>query len=122
MKYIERVSAEEIFGKYSNIIAWGAGPLFQMNYRDYYYKLDFVIDGTGKKSGSYYKDIPIKDEKCLDDLHGKSLIIIYAIYEQQIIEQINQCRIENFDTIVYSLLDIKLKKGKLCDRNQCQKL
>lgn len=113
MKYMEKVQMDAIIGKYGTIIAWGTGPLFYMNYRKYYYDLDFIIDGTGKKSGSSYNDIPIKDEESLKNLKGKCLIIIYAIYEKEIIEQINKYNNGNIDTIIYSLLEIKLESGKV---------
>lgn len=113
MKYTKKVQIDEIIGRYDTIIAWGVGPLFYMNYKKYYFRLDFIIDGTGQKSGSYYNDIPIKGEESLENLQGKSLIIIYAIYEKQILEQINKYNSENIDIIIYPLLEIELESDNL---------
>lgn len=113
MKYITRTSFDKIKNKYDNIIGWGCGPLLLMNYSPALFKVDFLIDGTGKKCNTYYKGIKIKSSDSIGELQGKSLIIIYAIYEKEIIEQIDKYKNYNIDVIVYSLLDIRLDSGNL---------
>lgn len=110
MKYLNRVKIDEIMQKYQVIIAWGTGPIFQMNYRKEYFNIDILIDGTGKMCGEIYKGIEIKDESALDEINGKGLIIMYAIYEKEIVEQI-QRHLCDVDIIVYSLLDITFLNG-----------
>lgn len=51
MKYIKAIDIDDIRDKYKYIIGWGVGPLFQMNYNPYMFKLDAIIDGTGENKG-----------------------------------------------------------------------
>lgn len=111
MKYLQHTKINSIRNSYDHIIGWGTGPIFRMNYRPEYFKLDFLVDGTGKQAGQILFNIPIKDENALEGLDGKTLIIIYAIYEREIIGQIKSHLRENVDTIIYPLLDIDLEPG-----------
>ena len=95
-------------GKYDHIIAWGTGPIFQMSYRSDYFSLEFVIDGTGDRKGQCIHGVSVRDESDLDNLEGKILIVIYAIYEYEIIEQINKHSIPDVDTVIFPLLDVPL--------------
>lgn len=109
MKYLKHTKINSIRNSYDHIIGWGTGPIFKMNYRPEYYAVDFLVDGTGRQAGQTVFDIPIKDEKALDGLDGRTLIVIYAIYEREIIDQISSHLYENTDTIIYPLLDIDLE-------------
>lgn len=116
MKYIKRVEINEIINKYDNIIGWGVGPIFRLNYQPDYFKIDFLIDGTEKRIGEIIKGIEVLGRASLNNINSKSLIIIYAIYEKEIIEQIEQ--LENyspdvFDIIIYSLLNIRIDSNYL---------
>jgi FkbM family methyltransferase len=106
LKYITRTSLDDIRNKYTNIIGWGTGPLFFTNYRKDYFEIDFLIDGTGRMSGGHFKGIPIKKVESLKEVRGKSLIVIYTIYEKEIIEQLRDYEEKDIDLIIYSLLDI----------------
>ena len=111
LKYLQHTTIGSIQNKYDNIIGWGTGPIFKMNYREEFFLLDFMVDGTGKQVGENIFGIPIKDEKALDGLIGKTLIVIYAIYELEIIEQIKNHLGDSVDTIIYSLLDVDIEGG-----------
>lgn len=113
MKYLEHVDIKTIMDSYAHIIGWGTGPIFSMNYRTDYFPIDFLIDGTGKRAGTKLKGIPVKDEVALDEIEGKTLIVIYAIYEKEILEQISHHRHENIDTIIFPLLDVSLGDGRM---------
>jgi len=88
LKYLQHTKISSVRNEYDNIIGWGTGPIFKMNYRKEYFGLDFLVDGTGKQVGETIFDIPVKNENALDGLSGKTLIVIYAIYEHEIIGQI----------------------------------
>lgn len=111
MKYLTRTSFDKIKSKYDNIIGWGYGPLLFMNYSPFFFEMDFLVDGTGKKCGIYYKGIIIKSSDSIRKLQGQSLIIIYTIYEKEIVEQIGKYKNDNIDVIICSLLDIRLVSG-----------
>ena len=111
MKYLQHTKIECIRKKYDHIIGWGTGPIFRMNYRQDYFDLDFLVDGTGRQAGKSIFGIPIKDENALDGLPGKTLIVIYAIYEREIIGQIARHLGDDVDTIIYPLLDVDLGDG-----------
>lgn len=111
MKYLHHVKIDSIRYNYDNIIGWGVGPIFKMNYRKDFFLLDFIVDGTGKQVGQTVLDIPVKSENVLSSLTGKTLIVIYAIYEREIITQIQRHLSDDFDTIIYSLLDIDVEQG-----------
>lgn len=111
MRYLKRTEIGTIKDQYEKIIGWGTGPIFQMNYKPLYFDIDFLIDGTGKDVGKEYKGLKIKSESSLQTIQGRVLIIIYAIYESEILEQIKKYDQDNMDVIIYSLLDIKLENG-----------
>ena len=112
MRYLQHKNVQELSKEYDYIIGWGTGPIFRMNYRSYYYKLDFLIDGTEKTVGETMLGIEIKSPSYLCKISGKILIVIYAIYEAEIIEQILHYNADdNIHIIIYSMLDITLKNG-----------
>lgn len=111
LKYLQHTKIGSIKHKYDNIIGWGTGPIFRMNYRKEFLLLDFLVDGTGKQVGETIFGIRIKDEKALDELVGKTLIVIYSIYEREIIGQIKSHLSDNVDTIIYPLLDVDIEPG-----------
>lgn len=104
MKYTTVTNFEIIRQKYDCVIGWGTGPLFQMNYNPQLLNLDAVIDGTGKMVGQKICGVKVKDEGYLAQIEGKTLIILFAIYENEIINQINKYQ-KDIDTIVYALLE-----------------
>lgn len=104
MKYLNSVSLNDIRNKYDTIIAWGTGQILRENYRPAFYEVDYIIDGRGNDAGKSYRGIPIRDISLLGEVKGKILIVIYAIYEQQILQQIEAFDHGNIDTIIYPLL------------------
>lgn len=104
MKYLKRVLLSEIRDKYDTVVAWGTGHILRENYRPTYYAIDFIVDGRGNDAGKSYRGIPIRDISILGEAKGKILIVIYAIYEQQILQQIEAFDHGNIDTIIYPLL------------------
>ncbi|MGN1167882.1 MAG: FkbM family methyltransferase [Lachnospiraceae bacterium] len=104
MKYTTVTNFEKIRQKYSCVIGWGTGPLFQMNYNPQLLNLDAIIDGTGKMVGQKICGIKVKDESYLSHIEGKTLIILFAIYENEIIDQIKKYQ-KDIDLIVYALLE-----------------
>lgn len=111
MKYLKRTKLEKIQNKYDAVIGWGTGPIFRMNYKNDYYPMDFVIDGTGKMAGQKCKGIEIKAPDSLSGVSGNILIVIYAIYENEILKQLSVFDQGQIDVIIYSLLDIELPNG-----------
>lgn len=107
MKYLYKTHFEKIKDKYDQVIAWGCGPLFQMNYSKDFFQIDYIIDGTGKKAGKSEQGIEIYGERKLDSAHGNILIVIYTIYENQVLEQIQKHinKEITIDTIIFSLLE-----------------
>lgn len=113
MKYIDRVDIRKINDKYDYVVGWGTGPLFKMNYRKEYFPIDFLIDGTKKhleRNEQTCCGIEVKDSNALSRLSGKVLVVIYAIYEKQILEQIEKYDCD-VDTVIYSLINVELEKG-----------
>ncbi len=115
MMYVKHVKFQDIKHKYKYIIAWGDGPIFRTNYRSDYFQPDYIINGCGKNIGTTYQGLEIKDEDSLAGLSGKILIIIYTIYESQILKQINKYNKGNIDTIICDFLDIDLNHGILAE-------
>lgn len=106
MKYTSRVTIEELREKYQNIIAWGTGPIFTTNYSTDLFVIDYLVDGTGKHVGETVKGKVVDDISVLKNLEGKSIIILYTIYERQVVEQIKDIK-QNIDLVVYGLIDTK---------------
>lgn len=123
MRYLRRTNIREIIGKYEKIIAWGTGPIFKMNYKKNYFPITYLIDGTGKEAGKQYNGMEINDEYALSKEKGRILIVIYTIYEKEVLEQIKKYDKGNIDIIIYSLVDIILDNnvhvpeinGKSCE-------
>lgn len=125
MRYLERTDIKNITNNYDYVIGWGTGPIFRMNYQPYYYPLDLLIDGAGNNIGDTCKGLRVESPEILNGLNGRKLIIIFAIYEKEIREQIE--RYSNMDpeidTVIYALLDITLPNssripeinGKCCE-------
>ena len=111
MRYLKRTKLKKIQNIYDAIKGWGTGPIYKMNYKNYYYPMDFVIDGTGKMAGQKCKGIDIKNPDSLSHVSGKVLIVIYAIYENEILNQLRSFDQGQIDVIIYSLLDIELPNG-----------
>ncbi len=111
MRYLHKINAREIIRKYDYIIGWGTGPILRMNYQTKYFKMDYLIDGTEKMVGRKYKGIDIMAPNVLEKLEGKKLVVIYAIYEAEILGQISEYGDEDTDVIIYSFLDIILDNG-----------
>lgn len=122
MRFLNKININQIIHNYDEIIAWGDGPIFKMNYRKEYFHIDYIIDGTGKDAGCIYDDLKIKDKTSLKSKSHK-LIIIYTIYENEVIETISKYDKGNIDFIIYSLVEICLKNnsyvpkinGKSCE-------
>lgn len=120
MKYTSHIKFSDIKNRYAHVIAWGTGPLFQTNYiQTKTYKPEFVIDGRNEEIGNYCKKLEIKNDKSLINLNGNILIVIYTIYEEQILKQIGKYnnKEREIDTIIYPLLDIELKGNYLTTRS-----
>ena len=111
MRYLRRTNIKEIVNKYEKIIGWGTGPLFKMNYKKNYFPIAYLIDGTGKEAGRQYNGIKIQGETSLLKEKSKILIIIYTIYEKEVLEQIKKYDQGNIDIIIYSLVDILLENN-----------
>lgn len=111
MRYLHRTKIKDIIEQYDYIIGWGTGPIMRMNYMPRYYKIDYFIDGTGKSVGNQYYGILVKNASILEELHGKKLVIIYTIYEAEILQHIKKIHDNKIDVIIYSLLDISLEDG-----------
>lgn len=110
MKYTKVVDYREIKEKYDYIIGWGTGPLFEMNYTCICEDFFCIIDGTNGDVGGKKFGITIRNKECLGELDGKILVIVYAIYEREILEQISAIR-GDIDTVMYSLLQIENEKA-----------
>ncbi|MBB2181697.1 FkbM family methyltransferase [Lachnospiraceae bacterium MD1] len=107
MQYTKKTKWNEIKKKYNYVVAWGTGSLFQMNYRKEYYPLDLLVDGTEKQVGMKFDDLTIcGPDKISTDKNDKVLIVIYTIYEYDILNKISELGI-NADTIIYNLLIIE---------------
>lgn len=113
MKYLKRIEINKIKDQYDVIIGWGTGPIFEMNYKSFYFHIDFLIDGTERTVGQKCKGMEVKKPDSLVYINGKILIIIYAIYESEILSQISKYDHGQIDVIIYSLLDIRLPSGCL---------
>lgn len=112
MRYVVKTAFEDIKDKYDCIIGWGTGTLLKRNYRKNQFKMDFIIDGRGVASKNEYQGVFIYGPEKLLEVTGKSLIIIYTIYEQEILNQIESLKV-NADVIIYNLLEIKIGKKSL---------
>lgn len=108
MKYIKHVRYDDIKSLYKYVIAWGCGPLFFLNYAEDCFRIDFIIDGTKEKAGSRYNKIDIYDETHLEGIRERTLVVIYTIYEADVLQQLAKYDKGNFDTIIYPLLDVYL--------------
>ncbi|BCN28839.1 FkbM family methyltransferase [Anaeromicropila herbilytica] len=106
MKYISRTIISDIQSKYDFIIGWGTGTLLERNYRKDYYPMEFIVDGRKNRIDEKYQGLNIYPAEKLLELQGKILIVIYTIYEKEIIDKLNELGV-NADTIIYNLLDVK---------------
>lgn len=107
MKITHKISNNSLSKNYDHIIAWGCGPLFRAHYDKSFFPLDYIIDGTGKQVGEKIYGIEVLPHNELTNLDGKTLVVIYTIYEAEILQQISHLSV-NVDTIVYSLIEISL--------------
>lgn len=106
MQIKKRLSNQIITRNYNHIIAWGSGPLFRANYCNSFFPIDYIIDGTGRQIGQVINGKVVKAADSLRELSGSILIVIYAIYEAEILTQISNLAIEA-DTISYPLVEIQ---------------
>lgn len=112
MKYITKTAFEDIKDKYDCVIGWGTGTLLKRNYRKNQFKLDFIIDGRAESANDEFLGISIYSPEKLLEVKGKILIVIYTIYEQEILEKIEVLGIDA-DVIIYNLLEFKIEKKTL---------
>ena len=103
MKYRSYTVLEDIQNRYDHIIAWGGGSLLFVNYWPTFFHAEFILDGSGKDVGTTFRGAEIKSAKTLENIEGKCLIVIYTIYEQQVLHQLKQYTGEA-DTIIFPLL------------------
>ncbi len=111
MQYNQAIHWESIKEKYDYVIAWGTGSLLQMNYREDYYPLDMVVDGAGNHLGKNYGELTVCEPEQIMTLKGKLLVVIYAIYERDILLRLQEMNIDA-DTIIYDLLKVHAARGK----------
>jgi len=97
------VNLQEVKDKYDHVIASGGGELLSLNYWPKVFEAEFIVDGSGKNAGKIFRGAEIKDPKVLETIEGKCLIVIYTIYENQVVEQIKQYN-SNADTVIFPLL------------------
>lgn len=112
MQYLNKIQFRDIRDKYDYIIGWGTGSLFQMNYRTDYYPMDFLIDGAGRNIGKSYYGIYVFTPDKIKELSGKVLIVIYAIFESEILDLLENIGIQA-DTIIYNLLEVESSYGRM---------
>ncbi len=110
MKYLSRTKLSTIQNQYDYIIGWGTGSLLQMNYESSFYKMDFLVDGANSNIGKVYEMVNVISPDQLKELSGNILIVIYAIYEEEILEQLQAIKVEA-DTIIYNLLEVNHPSG-----------
>lgn len=111
MQYNKITDWDGIKGQYDQVIAWGTGSLLQMNYREEYYPLNMIVDGVGNHIGMQYGSLTVCSPEQIKTLQGRLLIVIYAIYEKDILLKLNELGIEA-DTIIYDLLKVHTIRGK----------
>ncbi len=111
MQYDKTTNWEKIRDQYDHVIAWGTGSLLQMNYREDYFPLSMVVDGVGSHIGMQFHDLKVQDPEAMHTLQGRLLIVIYTIYERDILDRLHEMNIIA-DTIVYDLLKIHTVRGR----------
>lgn len=112
MKYIKNILWDDIKSKYEHVIAWGTGPLFSVNFRKDFINIECIIDGTGKNVGTTYDGHKVESVDYIKKIEQNTLIIIYTIYEKQVLEQINKIDNSYIDVVLFSLLDFKTINGE----------
>ena len=114
MQYSAKTNWNDIKQKYDFVVAWGTGSLFNMNYQEDYFPIDMLVDGTMKNIGieiGRFKVCGPDDIK--KKMTGNVLIVIYTIYEIEILNQIEELDIST-DTIIYNLLEIETPGAGRC--------
>ncbi|MDO5572613.1 MAG: FkbM family methyltransferase [bacterium] len=111
MQYQKSTKWETIKQKYDHVIAWGTGSLLQMNYREEYFPLDMVVDGVGNHLGMQFGNLTVCEPAQIRTLSGKLLVVIYAIYERDILRKLQELGVEA-DTIIFDLLKVQTIRGK----------
>lgn len=111
MQYNKTTDWDSIREQYDYVIAWGTGSLLQMNYRKEYYPLDMIVEGGNNRLGMQFGELTVCSPKQIKTLQGRLLIVIYAIYERDILLKLNELGIEA-DTIIYDLLKVHTVRGK----------
>lgn len=112
MRYVKKTAFDDIKEKYDCIVGWGTGTLLKRNYRKNLFKMDFIIEGRNKTFNNEFQGVFIYGPEKLLEVKGKSLVIIYTIYEQEILNQIEELKIDA-DIIIYNLLEFKIEKKTL---------
>ena len=106
MQYLVKTKWDDIKDNYDFIVAWGTGSLFNMNHRTMGLPIDMLVDGTKKQIGKRLGDFTVcEPNEIIKKMNGKVLIIIYTIYEPEILIQIEKLGIIA-NTIIYNLLEI----------------
>lgn len=108
MKYTCHTNIDDIRPKYDHIIAWGGGALLSLNYWPEIVQAEFIVDGSGKNAGKIFRGTEVRAPKELETVEGKCLVVIYTIYEKQVLEQIQQCEWD-VDTVIFPLLRIGME-------------
>lgn len=111
MHYDKTAYWEKIKNQYDYVIAWGTGSLLQMNYREEYFPIDLLVDGVGSHLGMKYCGLTVQSPEEILHLRGRLLIVIYTIYERDILVKLQEMGV-TADTIVYDLLKIHTLRGR----------
>ncbi len=85
---IEGINNKDIRSKYNNVIAWGTGAVFKTNFVANKIDIDFIIDGTEKDVGKCLFGYKIFGKSILHEIKGRTLIVIYTVYEKEVIDQL----------------------------------
>ena len=101
MKYTCHTNIDDIRSKYDHIIAWGGGALLSLNYWPEIVQAEFI----GKNAGKIFRGTEVRAPKELETVEGKCLVVIYTIYEKQVLEQIQQYK-RDVDTVIFPLLRV----------------
>ncbi len=106
MRYKTRQNIDALRPKYDHIVAYGVGWTIRWDYAWQEVGYEALIDGWGKRIGEKLGATEIRDSRFLASLSGKTLVVIYSVFEAEILEAIRQMEAEGVDTICYKLLDV----------------
>lgn len=101
MKILDNITLEDISNNYKYVAAWGTGTLFRGSYIKDELKIDYLIDGTLKnEEEAVVDDKKVFSPEILRTVNGKTIVIIFTIYEREIEKQINSLGVD-VDYIIY---------------------